>query len=87
MIFFTASAAVMFTAWPELCPSPWPGCAFDHRVVIGDAGLLRRLGDAVDVGAERDHRLAGSPRRDERRGNAGDAFLDVKPFFFRMSIR
>ena len=25
MIFFTASAAVMFTAWPELCPSPWPG--------------------------------------------------------------
>ena len=25
MIFFTASAAVMFTAWPELWPSPWPG--------------------------------------------------------------
>ena len=25
MIFFTASAAVMFTACPELCPSPWPG--------------------------------------------------------------
>ena len=22
MIFFTASAAVMLTAWPELCPSP-----------------------------------------------------------------
>ncbi len=25
MIFFTASAAVMFTACPELCPSPCPG--------------------------------------------------------------
>ena len=25
MIFFTAIAAVMLTAWPELCPSPWPG--------------------------------------------------------------
>ena len=25
MISFTASAATMFTAWPELCPSPWPG--------------------------------------------------------------
>ena len=25
MIFFTASAAMMFTACPELCPSPWPG--------------------------------------------------------------
>ena len=25
MIFFTTSAAVMFTAWPELCPSPCPG--------------------------------------------------------------
>ena len=25
MIFFTASAAVMLTACPELCPSPWPG--------------------------------------------------------------
>ena len=25
MIFFTASAAVMFSGTPELCPSPWPG--------------------------------------------------------------
>jgi hypothetical protein len=25
MIRFTASAAAMFTAWPELWPSPWPG--------------------------------------------------------------
>ena len=25
MIFFTAIAAVMFSGWPELCPSPCPG--------------------------------------------------------------
>ncbi len=25
MISFTASAATMFTACPELWPSPWPG--------------------------------------------------------------
>ena len=25
MIFLSTMAAVMFTAWPELCPSPWPG--------------------------------------------------------------
>jgi len=25
MIFFTASAAVMLSGTPELCPSPWPG--------------------------------------------------------------
>ena len=49
--------------------------AFDHRRVVGDARLLRRLRDAVDVGAQRDHRLARSPRRHERRRNAGDAFL------------
>ena len=25
MIFLSANAATMFTAWPELCPSPCPG--------------------------------------------------------------
>ena len=52
-----------------------PGRAFDHRRVVGDAGLLRRLRDAVDVGAERDHRLARSPRRHERGRDAGDPLL------------
>ena len=51
------------------------GRPFDQRVVTGDAGLLRRLRDAVDVGPERDDRLARSPRRHERRRDAGDPFL------------
>src|SRR6185436_3638196 len=51
------------------------GRAFDHRLVPRDRRLLRRLRDAVDVRAERDHGLARSPRRHERGGNAGDAFL------------
>ena len=52
--------------------------AFDHRLVIRDARLLRRLRNAVDVGAQRDHRLARSPRRHERGRNAGDAFLHAE---------
>ena len=75
MIFFTASAAVMFSGCAGVVPLAVTGRAFDHRIVIRDARLLRRLRNAVDVGAERDHRLARSPRRDERGRNAGDAFL------------
>ena len=58
------------------------GGAFDHGRVIGDARLLRRLRDIVDVGAECDHRLSLPPRGDERGGNAGDAALDLEAFFF-----
>ena len=53
--------------------------AFDQRVAVGDAGLLRRLRDAVDVGAERNHRLAGSPARHERGRDAGDPLFDREP--------
>ena len=35
--------------------------AFDDRLVLGDARLLRCLRNAVDVRAERDDRLAGAP--------------------------
>ena len=76
IIFFTASAATMFSGMPELWPSPWPGRAFDQRVAIGDAGLLRGLRDAVDVGAERDDRLAAAPGGHPGGGDAGDAALD-----------
>ena len=83
MIFFTAIAAVMFTACPELCPSPWPGRALDHRLVIGDARLLRRLRDAVDVRAERDHRLARCPSVAMNAvGMPAMPSSTVKPFFF-----
>ena len=82
MIFFTASAAAMFSGMPELWPSPWPGRAFDHRLVPGDAGLLRRLRNVVDVGAERDHRLARSPVATHAVGMPATPRSIVKPFFF-----
>ena len=53
---------------------PWG--TVDQRVAIGDARLLRALGDAVDVRAEGDHRLAAAPFGDPRRGDARDAARD-----------
>jgi len=52
--------------------------ALDKRVEIGDAGLLRRLRDAVDVAAEGDDRRAGAPARHPGGGDAGDPFLDLE---------
>ena len=46
---------------PGVVPFAVARRAFDHRIVIGDAGLLRRLRNAVDVRAEREHRLARAP--------------------------
>ena len=61
------------------------GRALDHRVVIRDAGLLRSLRDAVDIGTERDHRLAGSPGGHPGGGNPGDAALNVESLGFENS--
>src|SRR5436305_13993979 len=58
------------------------GCAIDHRVVIGDAGLLRGLRDAIDVRAESDDWLARSPGGHPGGWDAGDAALDAEAFFF-----
>ena len=58
------------------------GCAFDHRVVIGDAGFLRGLRDAIDVRAERNDRLARSPGRHPGGWDAGDAALNAEALFF-----
>ena len=54
------------------------GSALDKRVVVGDAGFLGGLRDAVDVAAERDHRRARTPARHPGGGDAGDAFLDLE---------
>src|SRR5262249_10250822 len=48
------------------------------RVLVADARLLRGLRDAVDVRADRDHRLAAAPRRLPRGRNAADAALDAE---------
>ena len=59
------------------------GRALDHRIVIRDARLLRGLGNAVDVGPERDHRLARSPGRHPRRRDARDPALDREAVLLR----
>ena len=56
--------------------------AFDDRIVIRHAGLLRRLRNAVDVGAQRDHGLARSPCGHPRRGNARLAARDREAVLF-----
>ena len=53
--------------------------AFEERIVIGHARLLRSRRDAVDIGSERDDRFARSPRRHPRRRDAGDPLLDGEP--------
>jgi hypothetical protein len=63
---------------PGIVALAMPGCAFDHRRVVGNARLLRRLRDAVDVGPECDDRLAGSPGGHERRRDAGNPLLDAE---------
>ena len=82
MIFFTAMAAVTLSACSGVVPFAVTRRAFDHRRVVGDTGLLRRLRDAVDVGAEREHRLPGSPARHERGRNARDALLHGEAVLF-----
>ena len=54
------------------------GGAFDQWVEIGDARLLRRLRDAVDVASQRDHGRARTPARHPGRRDAGDPFLDLE---------
>ena len=53
--------------------------AIDHRVVVRDARLLVALRDAVDIRAERDHRLAAAPRRHPRAGDTGHAVFHREP--------
>ena len=88
MIFLSASAAVMLSGMPGVVAFAVPGRAFDDRIVVGDAGLLRRLRDAVDVRAERDDRLARAPRRRSTPSECRPRSRStVKPFFFEDAVR
>src|SRR5215469_10904141 len=60
-------------------------CAFDQRIVIGHARLLRCLRNIVDIGAEGDHRLALSPACDERGRYSGNTSFDTESFLFQDS--
>ena len=61
---------------------PMTGSASDDGILVGDAGLLRGLRDAVDVRAKCDDGLAGAPRCHEGGGNAGDAAFDLEAVAF-----
>src|SRR5207253_2869026 len=52
------------------------GGAFDDWIVIGDARLLRRLRDPVDVGADGDYRFARAPGGHPGGRNRRNASLD-----------
>ena len=52
-----------------------PGSTRNHRIAVGDAGLLRCLWNAIQIGAESNHGLARAPRREPRRRYAGNAAL------------
>ena len=80
---FTAIAATMLSGTPGVVAFAVSGRAVDDRRAISDAGLLRRLRNAVDVGAQRDHGLARSESRHPRRRNAGDAALNREAFLFQ----
>src|SRR5262249_35291353 len=54
------------------------GRAFNDWIVIGDAGFLRRSGDAIDVGDERDHRLACAVSRDPSGWHSSNPALDLE---------
>ena len=66
----------MLSGVPGVVAFAVAGRALDHRVVIGHTGRLVALRNAVDVGAERDHRLAAAPLGHPRGRDAGDAVLD-----------
>src|SRR5690606_38407095 len=63
---------------PRIVPLAMPGSAFDDRVAVGDAGLLRRLRNAVDIRAERDNGFARAPARHEGPRNTGDALFHLE---------
>src|SRR4051812_19781087 len=57
--------------------------AFNHGIVIRHSRLLRGLRDIVDIGSERDNRLALSPRCDEGCRDSGDTPLDAESFLLK----
>ena len=63
------------------------GRAFDDRIVTGDAGLLRGLRNIVDIGAERDHRLASPHDATHAVGMPAMPRSILKPSFSRMPVR
>src|ERR671922_395483 len=64
---------------PRIVTLAMTGGAFDQRLAIREAGLLRGFGKAVDIAAERNDRTAGAPARDPGGGNARHATLDREP--------
>ena len=56
----------------DCCTLAVAGCAGDERQVARDAQNLRRLRNAIEIGAKCDDGLAGAPGGDPRGWNSGD---------------
>jgi len=67
---------------PGIVPFAVTGRTLHNRVFVGHAGFLTGFGNAVDVGANGNERLARPPGRDPGRWNPSYAFLHGEPFFF-----
>ncbi len=61
-----------------IMPLPMPRRALHHRLLPGDARILRETEQRVDVAAERDRRPLRSPCRRKGGRNPGDATRDRK---------
>ncbi len=87
MIFFTASAAVMFSGMPELCPSPWPGAPW----IIGSCHATPGFCDACGMQSMSEpSAITGLPEPQlaiHAVGIPARFSCTVKPFFLRMSVR
>src|SRR2546422_8167894 len=57
--------------------------AFNDRIVIGDSRLLGGLWDSINITAERDDRLAGSPSRCPGGWYSRDTFLYLKAILLK----
>ena len=87
MIFFTASAAVMFSGTPELCPSPWPGAPSISGSWYATPGFCDACG--MQSMSEPSARI-GLPDPQlaiHAVGMPAIPSCTVKPFFFRIPVR
>ena len=83
MIFFTASAATMFSGTPELWPSPCPGAPS----IIGSCQATPGFCDACGISSiSEPSEITGLPDPQDAThavGNPGDAVFDFESFFLQ----
>src|SRR5947199_6061562 len=74
--FFKCKRRREVQSLPAVMPLTVPWSALNDRVVVSDAGLLRGLRNAVDIGPECNHGLSAAPSSGPRSWNTSDAPLN-----------